>query len=96
MPAKAILHGDAWLMVIPVKEVYPILDVARILGITSSQCYTKLRYNSIAHILVQPIGYRRPQKAIEHAELLRYIDHAKSDDQGGIVGEATLEPFDGY
>ncbi len=92
----AMLNGDEWLMIVPQKEQYVILDVARILGITTSQVYTKVRYSSIGHVIVKPIGYRREFKAIEHDELVRYTDWARSSSEGTPEGVVEVEAYDGF
>lgn len=92
----AVLNGDIWLMIVPQKKQYVVLDVARILGITTSQVYSKIRYSSIAHVIVQPIGYRREFKAIEHDELVRYANWAKSSDEGSPEGTVEVEAYDGF
>jgi hypothetical protein len=92
----AVLTDDVWLMIVPQKEQYVILDVARILGVTTSQVYSKMRYNTLAHIIVQPMGYRREFKAIEHDELVRYVNWAKSSDEGSPGGTVEVEAYDGF
>jgi hypothetical protein len=92
----AVRHDDVWLMIVPQKEQYVVLDVARVLGITTSQVYTKIRYSSIAHVIVQPIGYRREFMAIEHDELVRYTDWAKSSEAGATEGTVQVEAYDGF
>lgn len=92
----AVLDGERWLMVIPVKERYVALDVARILGVSSGQVYSKMRYNALRHETVQPLGYACEYKVIPHDELMRYVDWAKSSKAGTPVGQVEIQPYDGY
>lgn len=92
----AVLNGDVWLMIVPQKKHYVVLDVARILGVTTSQIYSKVRYSTLAHIVVQPIGFRREFMAIEHDELVRYANWARSSDEGSPRGTVEVEAYDGF
>jgi len=93
-PYHATLLDDEWVIIVPVKEHYPTLDVARILRITASQVYAKIRHNTLAHIEIQPLAYRRAYFAVVHDEVVRYLAWAKENTDPTL--EVEVEPYDGF